>query len=219
MYSYTSNIFLKTIYNEVPTEIELSTGASRVSTLAQKPPWKQRHFKGWRFGILTGSVLASLILAINVAATIYGGVRPVRNDNGKKVIFEGNCEQVRKINTTVHVWINILSTLLLSASNYAMQCLSAPTRQEVDAAHEKRHWLDIGVLSTRNIRRISVKRAFLWAVLGLSSMPLHLLSELLRSGIPLFSTLTSTQLQFRRIPVDIRSRLCHFHCDRGSTIQ
>jgi hypothetical protein len=172
---YASSSFWRPTYHELSSEIELSTIASRVSLLSQQPTWTQRHFKGWRFGILTGSVLASLILAINISATIYGGVTPLRNDSGRKVIFEGDCEEVRRIGTAVHLWINVLSTLLLSASNYAMQCLSAPTRKEVDVAHEKRLWLDIGVLSTRNIRRISVKRAFLWAVLGLSSLPLHLL--------------------------------------------
>jgi hypothetical protein len=170
-----SNTLWKPTYHEIPSEIELTSVASRVSILSQQQTWPQRHLKGWRFGILFGSILASLVLAINLSATIYGGVKAVRNDNGRKVIFEGDCEQVRKINTGLHFAINILSTLLLSASNYAMQCLSAPTRSEVDAAHKKRHWLDIGVLSVRNIRKISTRRALLWAILGLSSMPLHLL--------------------------------------------
>jgi hypothetical protein len=172
---YASNSFWRPTYHEVSSEIELSTPALGGSLLSQQQTWTQRHLKGWRFGILTGSVLASLIFAINVSATVYGGVKAVRNDNGRKVIFEGDCEEVRKISTIVHLWINVLSTLLLSASNYAMQCLSAPTRQEVDAARKNKRWLDIGVLSTRNIRSISVRRAVLWAALGLSSTPLHLL--------------------------------------------
>jgi hypothetical protein len=71
--------------------------------------------------------------------------------------------------------INALSTILLSASNYTMQCLSAPTRSEVDDAHSTGKWLDIGVPSVRNLGRIARKRVILWWLLGASSLPLHLL--------------------------------------------
>lgn len=74
-----------------------------------------------------------------------------------------------------HLVINILSTLLLGASNYSMQCLSSPTRSEVDKAHGQGIWLDIGVPSIRNLRRLSVSRIVLWWLLAISSLPLHLL--------------------------------------------
>ncbi|KAH7392189.1 hypothetical protein DE146DRAFT_661877 [Phaeosphaeria sp. MPI-PUGE-AT-0046c] len=56
-----------------------------------------------------------------------------------------------------------------------MQCMTAPTRGEVDRAHAARRWLDIGVPSFRNLRRIGRDRLVLWLLLGLSSLPLHLL--------------------------------------------
>jgi len=166
------------IYNSLPSEYELTglnTTTSRASIISQKQAWAQRHLKGWRFGILSGSTLALLVFAINTAATIYGGIESKKNDNGRKILYEGDCESVRKINLGLHLAINLLSTILLGASNYGMQCLSAPTRNEVDVAHSKRRWLDIGVLSIRNITSISRRRAWLWALLGLSSLPLHLL--------------------------------------------
>lgn len=79
------------------------------------------------------------------------------------------------MNTGIHLAINALSTILLSSSNYCMQCLSAPTRKELDNAHSKGKWLDIGVMSTRNLRGIATKRVVLWWLLGISSLPLHLL--------------------------------------------
>lgn len=75
----------------------------------------------------------------------------------------------------LHLMVNILSTALLAASNYCMHCLSAPTRQDIDEAHSKRRWLDIGVPSIRNLRSISKARVFLWSLLAISSIPLHLL--------------------------------------------
>ena len=56
-----------------------------------------------------------------------------------------------------------------------MQCLAAPTREELDRAHGRHSWLDIGVNSVRNLWRINTVRALLWLVLAVSSLPFHLL--------------------------------------------
>ncbi len=56
-----------------------------------------------------------------------------------------------------------------------MQCLSSPTRNEIDKAHSQGIWLDIGVPSVRNLRRLSTTRIILWWLLAFSSIPLHLL--------------------------------------------
>ena len=55
-----------------------------------------------------------------------------------------------------------------------MQCLSAPTRKEVDEAHAKGKWLDIGVPSVRNLTNIAKPRVGMWLGLALTSLPLHL---------------------------------------------
>lgn len=56
-----------------------------------------------------------------------------------------------------------------------MQVLNAPTRQEMDRAHATGQWLDVGILSVHNLRKISRNRAALCLVLAASSLPLHLL--------------------------------------------
>ena len=56
-----------------------------------------------------------------------------------------------------------------------MQCLTSPTRDEIDKAHARYDWLDIGILSLRNLRRISWDRIGLWWLLAFSSIPIHLL--------------------------------------------
>ena len=56
-----------------------------------------------------------------------------------------------------------------------MQCLSSPTRSEIDKAHGQGVWLDIGVPSVRNLRRLSTTRIVLWYLLAISSIPLHFL--------------------------------------------
>ncbi len=55
-----------------------------------------------------------------------------------------------------------------------MQRLSAPTRHELNEAHRKFKWLDIGVPSFRNLLYINKWRTLAWLVLAASSLPLHL---------------------------------------------
>ncbi|KAH8817584.1 hypothetical protein DL96DRAFT_1751300 [Flagelloscypha sp. PMI_526] len=89
-------------------------------------------------------------------------------------IMTGSCASLKHTSLFVHLAINIASTLLLSGSNYCMQCVSAPTRKDIDKAHEHRLWLDIAVPSVRNMRVLGCKRLLLWGFMGLSSIPLHL---------------------------------------------
>jgi hypothetical protein len=162
-------------YSSLSSDVELLDSRHQVPVVDRSQIWADR-FGGWRAGILNGSILAFVIFLTNVALTIYSTIRARQeNDSGRRVLFEGDCEEARKLDLGLHLLINMLSTLLLGASNYGMQCFSAPTRQEVDTAHAERRWLDIGVLSVKNLRWINKKRVLFWALLGLSSMPLHLL--------------------------------------------
>lgn len=56
-----------------------------------------------------------------------------------------------------------------------MQALVAPTREDLDRAHSKGDWMDIGVASVRNLSRIRWHRTLSWGLLALSSVPIHLL--------------------------------------------
>ncbi|KAF9060836.1 hypothetical protein BDP27DRAFT_1272762 [Rhodocollybia butyracea] len=55
-----------------------------------------------------------------------------------------------------------------------MQSISAPTRTEVDRAHEKGFWLDIGLQSMHNLGHTGSWKRLLWTLLSVSSIPLHL---------------------------------------------
>lgn len=93
--------------------------------------------------------------------------------DGLGTIFEGSCNRTKHLSLVAHILIDTLGAVLLSASNYTMQCLSAPTRAEVDKAHAKKQWLDIGIPSIKNLRKISRVRLTLWCLLAMSSVPLH----------------------------------------------
>lgn len=113
---------------------------------------------------------------INVSLVIW----PHRlSDDGIGVPATTNCETVASYNTWIHTGVNAMSTLLLGGSNYSMQCLFAPSRNEVQKADSKGIWLDIGVSSARNLRRIAGHRILVWGLLVLSSIPLHLMSYII----------------------------------------
>ena len=136
---------------------------------------KSEYLHGWRMGITYCVATAVTVFMINLILTIWAFSRYGLKKGGIGTIQEGSCETTRRLSLWLHLLINILSTLLLGASNYTMQCLSSPTREEVDRAHSQNRWLDIGVPSIRNLTRISSHRKVLWWLLAISGVPLHLL--------------------------------------------
>lgn len=130
------------------------------------------RFTGWKRGALSFATCASVVSLINFALTVWGLTSP---KSSQSTLSIGDYDHIRRLNTGVHLIINIFSTILLGGSNYCMQCLSAPTRRNVDDAHENGDWLDIGILSFRNMTRLGLKKALMWCLLGMSSLPLHLL--------------------------------------------
>lgn len=135
--------------------------------------WR-RKLQGWRFGLALSASSATFVLLTNVLLVI-GAASASKLNGGLGTLYVGSCDTVNKWNLALHVLINALSSVLLSASNYAMQVLSSPTRAECDKAHTRRDWLDIGVNGVRNLTRISWQRRILWTLLGISSIPIHLL--------------------------------------------
>ena len=147
---------------------------SEPSTASAKQPRASQRISGWRFGSLVACIEVELCLIINVLFSVLAtAIRGAPNGIG--TLYQGDCGKARTIDTWVHVVLNGLATVLIDASNYNMQCLSAPTRGEVDKAHRDGTSLDIGVHSIRNIRYISGRRMVLWIVLCFSIVPLHLL--------------------------------------------
>ena len=154
--------------------------------------WYRRlkSLEGYHFGVLCCAVVAAVVLVMNATFTIWA-VLSSGAQNGLGTLHNGSCKRVSTLTFWAHLAINVLSTLLLGASNYSMQCLSSPTRNEIDKAHGKGVWLDIGVPSVRNLRWLSTTRIILWWLLAVSSVPLHLLYN---SAV--FSTLSSHQYTY-----------------------
>lgn len=144
-----------------------------------KLKWKWKWRPDWKFGLYAG-LFVSILALIGTASVIFlgrfshGGFK-----DGIATIAVGSSTYIHRLSTWYHVLINVVSTILLISSNYAMQTLSAPTRDEIDRAHERGQWLEVGLMSLHNVRCIAKKRVILWGILALSSIPLHLVYDTL----------------------------------------
>ncbi|KAG9230910.1 hypothetical protein BJ875DRAFT_470951 [Amylocarpus encephaloides] len=127
---------------------------------------------GWRGGCIAACVAAGTVLLLNLAFSITAAVI---SQSGMHIgeLFEGDCEMVSRADSALHLAINIMGTILLGASNYTMQCISAPTRAEVSRQHSRGRYLDIGLPSIRNLH--GRKKKILFTLLVVSTMPLHFL--------------------------------------------
>jgi hypothetical protein len=148
-----------------------SNGCEAPSQLLRK---KRYRFKSWKVGVTTAAAMTTTVLLVNLVLTVWASVR-FGLDGGIGTVYEGACSTVSAWSFWLHILINGLSSMLLSASNYTMQCVTAPTRRECDLAHARGDWLDVGVPSVRNLFRISWQRRIMWALLAFSSTPIHLL--------------------------------------------
>lgn len=114
------------------------------------PGVKQSRFTGWRFGVLCACfgvavcLLAELIFLITALAVDIpkGGIG---------TLYSGSCEKVRNLTIWVLLPLNVMGTILIGCSNYAMQCLGASTRKDIDDAHSSGHYVNIGISSVQNL--------------------------------------------------------------------
>ena len=140
------------------------------SSLGRRHKSIARHTSTWRFIVFSGLVITLVVFMINISILIWSQARHDGN-----VLFQGDCIRAKSSITASSLAINVLSTLLLGASNAAMQCLCAPTRAEVDKVHATGSWLDIGISGLRNWKAMERWRKYTWAFILASSLPLHLL--------------------------------------------
>ena len=137
-------------------------------SLHYRPLWRQ----GYHFGVVCCASITGIVFFINLISIIVA-TQNIDISYGLGTLQRGDCIRTKNLSQWLHLLINLLGTLLLGASNYCMQCLSSPTREDIDRTHRKNLWLDIGVPSLRNLRRIPWNRTLVWGILGVSSLPLH----------------------------------------------
>ncbi|KAI1099322.1 hypothetical protein F4804DRAFT_337336 [Jackrogersella minutella] len=170
------------------TDAEESRSPFRVETVAKTetlsgwfPKINDTAENSWRIrwsqrnrALLIQIALVVIILTTNLTLTIYTRLR-YPSKKGIGLIYQGDCDTIGKLDQWIHLLINVLSTGILSASNYCIQLQASPTRDDIDRAHREHKWLDIGVPSLRNFGYIGKWRRLCWILLAFCALPFHLM--------------------------------------------
>jgi hypothetical protein len=171
-----------------------SVGGEVHDGLSKAKNGQEKTKAAWRTTVRGGAAATAVVLLINIGtfvwtrisfqdnegvATIFTGMcsDPFRTLSRSFVLIQktGSCTVTKNVTLWVDLGINVLSTILLAASSSCAQLLSSPTRSDIDRVHRWGKWMGIGVPSMRNLHHIAVWRVLLWAILFISSTPLHLL--------------------------------------------
>ena len=84
--------------------------------MARQP---EQRFSGWRVGIAANACLIFIVFIVNLAAYIWTFTN-FDVESGTSTLTTGHCASTEKANTWIHVVINVLSTAMLSGSNYCV---------------------------------------------------------------------------------------------------
>lgn len=157
------------------------------------------RFTGWRGGVLACVLLVAFCVLIEITLLVVA-VKLNNAQNGFGTMYHGSCARVKNLSTYLLIPLNALGTITLSSSNYVMQILNAPDRQEIEKAHQSVSFLNIGISSPSNLRHVSRLKRTLYCLLALSTVPHPSHAQLRRLCFA-----TSQQLW----RYDRFSRLCH----------
>jgi len=134
-------------------------------------------FSGWRMGALLNFILLATCLTLELIMLIVAEVQDRRQSNSGSdgVLYSGDCRTINRLTVSIALIVNIIATAMIASSNYMMQCLIAPTASELQKAHANLRYLRIGVSSPMNLEHISWRKALMWCLMALTSVPVHLL--------------------------------------------
>jgi hypothetical protein len=132
------------------------------------------RFTGWRGGVLACVLLVACCVLIEIALLVVA-VKLNSPQNGLGTMYHGSCARVENLSNYLLIPLNALGTITLSSSNYVMQILNAPDRQEIEKAHQSACFLNVGISSPSNLGHISRLKRTLYGLLALSTVPIHLM--------------------------------------------
>lgn len=100
--------------------MSLKGAKDRNNDLQIKHRLKSWTREAWRFTVASGALAAAVIMLINIITlAVICAKYPM--ENNQVSLFVGSCNTTRTVIIIAHLIINILSTILLAYSNYAMR--------------------------------------------------------------------------------------------------
>lgn len=99
---------------QTPTESSKQPLALEPDPHAVPRSW--HGLSGWKVGVLSCAITALVVLLLNLSVTVWASVK-YGVSGGTSYLYTGSCERVASMSLWIHLGINVMSTLLLSASN------------------------------------------------------------------------------------------------------
>ena len=139
-------------------------GGDRGTGNGEGSQWRKCVPSGWRATMCLTLLLAALLLIATAAMTVHTAIK--HSDTfwtaESPVFTSSSCKAVREANQGTHAAAAVLGILLVAGAGHAAQVLGAPTRNNVDKAHNDRRRLDVGRgLSIRNLRMVNMARVLI----------------------------------------------------------
>lgn len=137
--------------------------------------YKSLSQKEWKRTAIINVVLACTCDLILIICLIINFSQPGASLAQPSIIFDGSCTMSSKFNLFLHLLINVVSTAALSSSNFFMQILNAPSRQESIVRIVGLTLSISGVPSIKNLRHVSELKSASWLIFLITSAPVRLL--------------------------------------------
>lgn len=76
-----------------------------------------RHrLSGWKVGVSVCAATAVFVCLLNITLTLWAVINH-KIEDGLSYLYTGSCQEVATMSLWIHLGINAMSTMLLSASN------------------------------------------------------------------------------------------------------
>jgi hypothetical protein len=135
------------------------------------------RWTGWRMGTMLCCCAVVICIIVEAALLIWAAKMSIGGTESG-LLYQGSCAKVKSMALWLLLPLNIAGTVLIGTSNYLMQVMAAPNRSEINEAHRFAQAVAIGGTSFRDLIQWSgggKPRKAIWWLLGLSSLPIHLL--------------------------------------------
>jgi len=91
------------------------------------------------------------------------------------VLISGDCSSVRTYNVLAHLFLNVIGTLVLGASNYLQQISTSPTAKQIERLQEN---INFGSdLPGELLKRKGWHMKLFWTLLISTSVPIHVILD------------------------------------------
>lgn len=103
-----------------PTGDQKSEKRTVMSSL-ERANRKLDRIRNWKVALINGAIASGIVLSFNLGFVLWA-IQRYELEDGRGTLYTGHCERARRVSIGFHLVINVLSTILLGASNYAMVC-------------------------------------------------------------------------------------------------